>query len=121
MLHPFFSTLIQRPDLLMEHVSGYLELLRQEVSQAGAMLIKRYITWALVAIFGVVFVLFSGVALMLGVLLNQFHWVLLAVPGGALLIMLMAFAKTKSPLVQEQFKELKSQIDSDMQAMKAQV
>ena len=120
MLHPFFSTLIQRPDLLMEHMSGYVALLHQEVSQAGAMLVTRYVAWALVVIFGVVFVLFSGLALMLGFLHNQFHWVLLAVPGGALLIMLVAVAKAQAPPSQEQFKELKAQINSDMQAMKVQ-
>ena len=123
MLHPFFSTLIQRPDLLMVHVSAYGALIQQEVSQAGAALVTRYIAWALAATFGVVFLLFSGVALMLGVLHNQFHWVLVAVPGCAFLIMLIAMSRAKAPLKQEQFKELKAQIGSDMlamQAMKAQ-
>lgn len=119
MLHPLFSTLIQRPDLLVEHVSAYSALFHQEATQAGSVLVKRYVAWAMAAICGLVFVLFTGVALMLGTLQNQFHWVLLAVPGCALLLMLVAVAKAKAPLTQARFTELKAQIDSDIQALKA--
>jgi hypothetical protein len=118
MLHPLFSTLIQRPDLLVEHVSAYSALFHQEASQAAAVLVKRYIAWAAAAMCGLVFVLFAGMALMLGALQNQFHWVLLAVPGGALLFMLIAIARAKAPLTQARFTELKAQIDSDIQALK---
>lgn len=119
MLHPLFSTLIQRPDLLVEHVSAYSALFHQEATQAGSLLVKRYLAWATAAICGLVFVLFAGIALMLGTLLNQFHWVLLAVPGSALLLVLLAIAKAKAPLTEARFTELKAQIDSDIQALRA--
>jgi hypothetical protein len=119
MLHPLFSTLIQRPDLLVEHVSAYSALFHQEATQAGSLLVKRYLAWATAAIFGLVFVLFAGIALMLGTLQNQFHWVLLAVPGSALVLMLLAIAKAKVPLAEARFTELKAQIDSDIQALRA--
>ncbi len=119
MLHPLFSTLIQRPDLLVEHVSAYSALFHQEATQAGSLLVKRYLAWAIAAIFGLVFVLFAGIALMMGTLQNQFHWVLLAVPGIALLLTLVAVAKAKAPLSDARFTELKAQIDSDIQALRA--
>lgn len=119
MLHPLFSTLIQRPDLLVEHVSAYSALFHQEATQAGSMLVKRYLAWVLAGICGLVFVLFAGMALMLGALFNQFHWALVAVPGSALLLMLVAIAKAKATLYQAPFTELKAQIDSDVQALRA--
>ena len=119
MLHPLFSTLIQRPDLLVEHVSAYSALFHQEAAQAGSMVVKRYVAWALAALFGLAFVLFSGMALMMGMLHNQFSWVLLAVPGSALVLMLVAVAKAKTPVSKVRFTELKAQIDSDLRALKA--
>lgn len=119
MLHPLFSTLIQRPDLLVEHVSAYSALIHQEATTAGSQLIKRYVAWAVAAIFGLVFILFAGIALMLGMLNHQFHWVLLAVPAFALLLMLVAINKAKVPMPELRFTELQAQIDSDIQALKA--
>lgn len=119
MLHPLFSTLIRRPDLLVEHVSAYSALFHEEATQAGSLLIQRYVAWGMAVVFGLVFVLFAGVAMMLGALHNQFNWVLVAVPGCALLLMLVAIAKAKAPLAQARFTQLKSQIDSDIQALKA--
>lgn len=119
MLHPLFSTLIQRPDLLVEHVSAYSALFHQEATRAGAMLARRYLAWAVAAICGLVFVLFAGLALMMGALHNQFHWMLLAVPGTALVLMLVAIAKAKAPPNEARFTELKAQIDSDIQALRA--
>ena len=119
MLHPLFSTLIQRPDLLVEHVSAYSALFHQEAAQAGSILVKRYLVWVVAGICGLVFVLFAGIALMLGALFNQFHWALVAVPGTALLLMLVAIVKAKAASIQTPFTELKSQIDSDVQALRA--
>lgn len=119
MLHPLFSTLIQRPDLLVEHVSAYSALLHEEASQAGTALVARYLAWVVAALCCAAFVLFAGISLMLGLLQNQFHWVLIAVPGSALLMMVIAVARAKAPPAQAQFKGLKAQIDSDIQALKA--
>ena len=119
MLHPLFSTLVQRPDLLVEHMSAYAALFHQEASEAGKLLVARVIAWALAAVCGVVFVLFAGIAVMMGVLNNQFHWILLVVPTSALLAMLFAITKAKAPLMQARFPELKAQIDNDITALKA--
>ena len=119
MLHPLFSTLIQRPDLLVEHVSAYSALFHQEATQAGSQLASRYMAWGMAALCGLVFVMFAGMALMMGMLHNQFHWVLVAVPGVALLMMFVAIAKAKTSLSEARFTDLKTQIDSDIQALRA--
>ena len=118
MLHPLFSTLIQRPDLLVEHLSAYGALFHQEATQAGSELVKRYLAWAVAGICGLVFILFAGFAVMLGILQNQFHWVLLAVPGCAFLLMLIAIVKANVSLAETRFAELKAQINCDVQALK---
>lgn len=118
MLHPLFSTLIQRPDLLVEHLSAYGELFHQEATQAGSALVKRYLAWAVAAVLGLVFILFAGFAVMLGTLQNQFHWVLLAVPGCAFFLMLVAIFKANVSHSETGFAELKAQISSDVQALK---
>ena len=41
MLHPIFSTVIQRPDLVMVHLSAYGALVGQEAKTAGAELARR--------------------------------------------------------------------------------
>ena len=119
MLHPLFSVLIQRPDLVLEHLSGYSALVQQETTLAAGAVVKRFMAGALAAICGLAFVLFAGVALMLGALHNQFHWALVAVPGASLLVALLAALKAKAPLAAPRFTELKAQIHSDIQALKA--
>ncbi len=119
MLHPLFSTLIRRPDLLVEHISAYSALIHEEATQAGSLLVKRYMAWAVAGICGLLFVLFAGIALMMGMLQNQFHWVLVAVPGGALVLTLVAIARAKVPLAEVRFTDLKAQINSDIEALRA--
>ncbi len=118
MLHPLFSTLVQRPDLVVDHLSAYGELLHKEASSVGAELLVRF--WAgLVAVLGwFVFLGLAGTALMLGVLQNQFHWVLVAVPGVLLVVSVTATRMALRPLKTDRFAELKAQINNDIQALR---
>lgn len=119
MLHPLFSTLVQRPDLVVDHLSAYGELLHKEASSAGAEVLARF--WiSLVAVLAwSVFLGLTGTALMLGVLQNQFHWVLVAVPGALLVVSLIATRMAMKPPRSERFAELKAQISSDTQALRS--
>ena len=118
MLHPLFSTLIQRPDLLLDHLSAYGELLNKEASSAGAELLARICAGLVAILAWLVFLGLAGAALMLGVLQNQFHWVLLAVPGALLLVAITATLMAMKPLRRERFPELKAQISNDAQALR---
>lgn len=118
MLHPIFSTLMQRPDLVMDHLSAYAALLHQEASSAGSGLLARAVAWVLAVLSVLVFLVLAGTALMLGLLQNQFHWVLVAVPGFVLVLVVIAIARARKPLQGERFPEFKAQIDSDAQALR---
>ena len=117
MLHPLFSTVISRPDLLVDHLSGYAELIHEEASEAGAELLQRSLAWAMAALCVAVFFTLAGVALMLGVLLNQFHWVLVAAPALMLVLLVVAVLKAREPLRTSGFAEVKAQVNRDVQAL----
>ena len=118
MLHPLFSTLIRRPDLLVDHLSGYAALIHQEASEAGAELLRRSLAWVLAALCAAVFLTLAGVALMLGVLLNQFHWVLVAAPAIVLVLLAAAVLKARVPPHPSRFAEVKAQVSRDAQALR---
>ncbi|WP_341912075.1 hypothetical protein [Polaromonas sp. YR568] len=119
MLHPLFSILVRRPDLVVDHLSAYGALVQEEASEAGSELLQRGLAWGLVILCAGVFLTLAGVALMLGVLLNQFHWVLVAIPAVMLVLLLIAFGKARQPLAASPFEELKAQLDRDAQALRA--
>ena len=118
MLHPLFSTLIQHPDLALDHASAYAALINQEAKAAAAQLAKRAMAWVLAGVCGGLCVVFTGIALMLGFLQNQFHWILVVVPGVAFLMTVVALVKARQALPAENFPELKAQIDSDVRALR---
>ena len=119
MLHPLFSTLIQRPDLALDHASAYAALINQEARVAGSQLVKRGAAWVVAGLLGFMCVVFTGMALMLGFMNNQFHWILVAVPGAALFGAIVALVKALQPLPAENFPELKAQINNDARALRA--
>lgn len=102
----------------MDHLSAYGALLQEEASSVSSELVGRATAWVLAVMAAVVFLGLSGTALMLGVLQNHFHWVLVAVPGVALALMVIAIIVAKKPLRSERFPELKAQIDSDARALR---
>ncbi len=118
MLHPIFSTVIQRPDLVLGHLSAYGALVGQEAKTAGAQVARRALAWLLAVVCGSVFISMAGIALMLGFLHNQFHWVLVGVPCVALLATVIALIQAKKPLDSEHFPELKAQLHSDATALR---
>ena len=117
-MHPLFLTIIRRPDLVMNHMSAYASLLAQEANQASHSLVNRVLIW-LVAVFSVaICVVLSGTALMLGILQNQFHWILVVVPGAMALCALIAFAWAKQTVLADHFANIKSQLLSDAAALR---
>lgn len=119
MLHPFISTLIRRPNLLMDHLAGYAELIREEASEAGDVFLGRAIAWVLVAVFAIVFLVLTGVALMLAMVTSPFHWALVAVPLAVLVLLIAALLRTRKPSPSSHFAEVKAQIDRDAQALRS--
>lgn len=117
-MHPLCLTIIRRPDLIIDHLSAYAALLSQEASQASQSLVNRALIWAIAVMSGAIGVVLSGTALMLGVLQNQFHWILVAVPGVLILCAFGAMAWTKQALFADHFSNIKSQFSSDADALR---
>ncbi len=117
-MHPLCLTMIRRPDLVVDHLSAYAALFQQEASQASQTLINRVLIWFVAILSAAICVVLSGTALMLGVLQNQFHWILVAVPGAMALCALGAFAWTRQPVLADHFSNVKSQLASDASALR---
>lgn len=117
-MHPLFLTIIRRPDLAINHISAYASLLTQEANQASHSLVNRVLIWLLVVFSVAICVVLAGVALMLGVLQNQFHWILVAVPGAMAFCALLAFTSTKQAVLTDRFANIKSQLVSDAAALR---
>ena len=118
MLHPIFSLLIQRPELALDHVAGYAALVQQEASNAGNLWLRRLLAWALLVVALTVFLVLSGTAAMLGVMHNQFQWVLVLVPAASLVLALLALGVARQPLPAHAFGEVKAQLDADLRTLK---
>ncbi len=118
MLHPVFSVLIKRPDLVAEHLAGYAQLLRDEAQDAGTQFAGRALAWAVVLVAGAVFLMLAGVAVMMGVMFERFNWVLVLVPGAVLGLALVAAAAARKPMPDNSFAGLRTQLDADVQALR---
>ena len=119
MLHPIFSVLISKPELILEHVSGYASLVRDEASTVGKEMARRAIAWGVALFSGFLFLVLAGVAAMLGAVQQEFHWMLIVVPGIALAVAVFAFLEARKRLPEQAFRELKAQLDADAQALRA--
>lgn len=118
MLHPLFSTFISRPDLMLDHVSAYAALIHEEVSVTGTELLQRSLAWLAVALCAAVFLSLAGTALMLGILLDRFHWILLVTPAVMLVLLVFALLKTREPYQHDRFSAVKEQLTRDTQALR---
>jgi lipopolysaccharide/colanic/teichoic acid biosynthesis glycosyltransferase len=119
MVHPIFSVLISKPELVMEHAAGYAALMREEASSVGLQVAKRAIAWGVTLFALLVFLILAGVAIMLASIQEQFHWSFVLVPGIALGISVAAFTVARKRLPEKAFTELKAQLDADAQALRA--
>lgn len=65
MLVPLFNLVTHRPDLIVDHLAGYLKLAQDEIAGAKQQLIRRAIAGAVAVVFAMAFLVLTGVALML--------------------------------------------------------
>jgi hypothetical protein len=117
-LHPIFSVLIHRPELVIDHMAGYAALVQEEASSVGGEVAKRVIAWAGVVVGLLAFVVLAGVALMLGVMQDEFRWVLVAAPAVPLVLAVAAWTVARQRLPSKAFTELKAQLDADAQTLR---
>jgi len=116
-VHPIFSVLVSRPELVMDHVAGYAALAQEEASSVGTEVVKRAAAWAICGVGALLFVLFAGIAIMLGAV-HEFHWALLLVPAVPLVLAGAAFMVARKRMPGRAFAELRAQLDADAQALR---
>lgn len=116
-MHPIFSVLITRPELVMDHVAGYASLVQEEASTAGSQVARRGAAWAACGVGALVFLVLAGVAAMLGAI-HEFHWALVIVPAIPLALAIAGYMVAKKPLPAKAFTELRAQLDADAQALR---
>jgi hypothetical protein len=117
MLHPIFSTVLGHPELVADHLANYAALVRQETAQAGRGIVARIVAGVLAAASAMMALGLIGVAVLLGVLHGSFHWVLVAVPGVAVLIAAVCGWYAARPSPGHGFDDLRAQLDADLQAL----
>jgi O-antigen/teichoic acid export membrane protein len=117
MVHPIFSVLVSRPELVVDHLTGYAALAQQEASTLGKEMVQRAIAWGVAAVSFVVFLVLAGVAVMLGAI-DGFHWVLVLAPGVALALGIGALGYARKVLPGQAFSELRGQLEADAQALR---
>ena len=118
LVHPIFKVLVRRPELVVDHLSGYAALAQQEASTLGAEVLRRAIAWGVAAAALIVFMMLAGVAVMLGFMQGEFSWVLVLAPGVALAVSLVAVGVARTPLPSQAFVELRGQLEADAQALR---
>jgi O-antigen/teichoic acid export membrane protein len=117
MVHPIFSVLITRPELVVDHVAGYAALVQEEASTVGLQVARRAIAGGIALVALIVFFLLVGVAVMLGAI-HGFHWSLVLTPAVALAVAGVAANVARQKLPSKAFTELKAQLDADAQALR---
>ena len=118
LVHPIFKVQVRRPELVVDHLSGYAALAQQEASTLGAEVLRRAIAWGVAAAAFIVFLMLAGVAVMLGFMHGQFHWVLVLAPAAALVLAIAALTMARKSLPTQAFVELRGQLEADAQALR---
>lgn len=114
MLHPIFSTVVSRPDLVVDHITAYIDLAAEEASSTGTDLIVRLLGLVLGGVFLLLALGLAGVAVMLGALHGGVHWILVTVPLVAALLAVIAVVATRRPPPGQRFAELRRQFAADL-------
>jgi len=117
MLHPIFSTVLGRPELIADHLANYAALIREESALASRALIKRALAGVVAAVSAMLALGLIGIAVMLGVLHGGFHWVLVVVPGVAVVVAALSAWVATRPTDLNAFQDLSAQLDADVRAL----
>ncbi|MDM0038099.1 hypothetical protein QTH89_16845 [Variovorax sp. J22G21] len=117
MLHPIFSTVLGRPELIADHLANYAALIREESALASRALIRRALAGVVAAVSAMLALCLIGIAVMLGVLHGSFHWILVAVPGVAVVVAALSAWVATRPTDLNAFQDLSAQLDADVRAL----
>jgi len=117
MIHPLFTTLATRPQLLVEHLGAYAELAAVEASETAVLLRQRIVLGLLLGIGALLGLLLTGVALLLLAIVPlpqmPLPWLLIAVPAVPLVLALACWLRMRGQSFAVPFELLRSQLAQD--------
>jgi len=117
MLHPIYSTVLRHPELVADHLANYMALVREEAGEASRRLVARIVAGVLAAISAMMALGLIGIATMMGVLHGSFNWVLVVVPGVAVLVAVIAGYYASRPAPLDAFEDIRAQLEADVRAL----
>lgn len=117
MLHPIYTTVLGHPELVADHLANYMALVREEAGEASRRLVKRIVAGVLAAISAMMALGLIGIAVMLGVMHGRFHWVLVAVPGVAVVVAVISGYLASRPANLDGFEDIRAQLEADVRAL----
>lgn len=119
MWHPLLSAALRHPDLLADHAANYGALIRDELATASHGVVARAVAGVVAAVSALTALCLMGTAVMLGVLHGQFSWVLVVVPGVAVLLAAIGGWIACRPSSFHGFDDLRAQWAADATALRA--
>ena len=118
MIHPLLQLIATKPQLLGDHVEAYAELVGAEVSKTSKMWISRVVSGLAAALLLTIFLVFTGVALMLWAVVPtdsmNVPWLLVVVPLVPLVAAIVFGLKARAHPEQNAFQTVKEQLSADM-------
>lgn len=119
MLHPIYAALLRRPDLGLEHLLAYADLLQLQTNALRSAAIGRGLAWLITLICGTLALVFAGTALMLALMLDRYHPVLVLLPGILALMALVAALLARRRMPSKAYAQLRTQLDADLAALRS--
>ena len=117
MLHPIYTTVLGHPELVADHLANYMALVREEAGEAGRRFVSRIVAGVMAVISAMMALGLVGIAVMLGVMHGRLHWVLVAVPGVAVVVALIGAYIASRPANFEGFEDIRAQMEADVRAL----
>lgn len=125
MLVPLFNLVTHRPDLIIDHLAGYIKLAQDEVNGAKQRVVRRVIAGAIALVFAAAFIVLTGVAMMLASVVSVqsqpafgTNAMLIAVPAVTLLAAIVAATVAVKSGSAETTASLADHVQRDIQAFR---
>lgn len=118
MLARLFNAIASHPDLVLDHVYNYVDLLRTDTRSFKQALTKRLLAIVLCAVALVLSLIFGGVAIMLWAVSQSEFWILSALPIGCAAIGLAAYILSDSKRAGQLFASTREQAREDAHMLK---
>ena len=119
MIYAFLKALLLKPQLLINHLRNYVELVGSEAQIAARHWVIKVVALVTFGICMLLFLIMAGVAVIVGVMQGQYHWILILVPAIPLALACIALIVGLQKPASAPVASIKQQFVADMQALAA--